>query len=35
MGGAVLVARRLPIPTLLPVEPFFVSLRKLIHNQSW
>lgn len=35
MGGAVLVARRLPIPTLLPVEPFFVSLRKLITNQSW
>ncbi len=35
MAGAVLIARRLPIPSLLPVEPFFVSLRKLVTNQAW
>ena len=32
---AALIAARLPIPTIVPVEPFFVSIQRLSRDRLW
>lgn len=35
MAVAALIAARLPIPTIVPVEPFFVSIQRLSRDRLW